>query len=645
MDAIMTNSFHIAFYAVGFVLCGTTLYYMRIQGRSDRLQSRYFLLLVAVLMCNIVSGIVCAFADPFARTSRRAAFLVQLFQFFYFLFHTGLAPVFYQYSLCVVGKYTGKRDRRLWPRFLPFVITELLVVVNPLTGWVYYYDTDYLFHRGWAELLIYLAAGYFIVLTSANLFGSWRSLNQRRRRALLYFILLTVVGVLIQFINIDIKSELVAEALACMGLMLSVELEEDRLDADTGFYNRKALRTDLDSFIHSRGRFFIICLKITNIEVIHRVTGSANIDILSDTLSEFLRSLVPAYQIYHPNPETFLLMVMDENRETAEALAGQACARFERPWTYCGAEFPLHAITMCAGFPDELRGAEDVFFLVDHDVPPAARHRLLLGGDLKFLVRRMDVENAIRRSVEERRFQVYYQPTYYPDGRLYGAEALARLNDEKLGFIPAEEFIPVAEELGLIEDIDDHVLREVCAFLRSGAPEQYGVGPITVNLSVVQCMRPGFVDHIRGIVDSYGIRHERINFEITESVAADDYRLLSDVIGRLKGSGFLFSMGDYGTGYSNMTAMFSLSFDLVKIDKSLLWNALESRQGRIILDSSIRMVRRMGRQILVEGVETREQLALLRELDADYLQGFYFSRPVPRDEFVELLRESAQESL
>ena len=446
---------------------------------------------------------------------------------------------------------------------------------------------------------------------------------------------------LIQFININIKSELVAEALACMGLMLSMEFEEDRLDADTGFHNRTALRSDLDSFIHTRNRFFIICLRINNIDVIHRVTGSANIDILSDTLSEFLRSVVPAYQIYHPNPQTFLLMVMDENRETAETLAGLVCARFEQPWSYRGAEFPLHAITMCAGFPEELQGADDVFFMVDHDVPSAAQHHLLIGSDLKFLVHRMDVENAIRRGVRDNLFRVYYQPTYCLDGRLLGAEALARLNDEKLGFIPAEELIPIAEEMGVIDEIDDHILREVCAFLQGGVPEKYGIGSITVNLSVIECMRPGFVDHIRDIVDSYHIRHEWINFEITESVAANDYRLLSDVIGRLKGDGFLFSMDDYGTGYSNMTSMFSLNFDIVKIDKSLLWNALESQQGRIILETTIRMVRRMGRQILVEGVETQEQLELVREFGVDFLQGFYFSRPVPQEEFIELIRSDA----
>ncbi len=639
MEALSTNSFHIALYSVALLVCATILYYMKIQGRSARPQSKLFLHLTLLLTFNTVSGIICALTEPLALEDRRAAVIMGIFQFFYFLFHAALAPLFYRYSLCVVGKYTGRRDRKLMIWMLPFFITELFVLTNPLTGFVYYYDENLLFHRNWAETLLYLAAAYFLVLTLINLLFSWRSLNDRRRKALLYFVVLTIAGVLIQLFNINVKSELFAEALAIMGVMLSVEFEEDRLDADTGFYNRNALRTDLDSYLYSRSRFYAICLKITNIDIIRRVTGSANATLLSQTISPFLCSVVPSYQIYHPNPETYVLLVLDQERDTATELSKRVSDRFEKPWTYRDTEFPLHAITMYVALPDELRGADDVFFMVDHSVPPTVTGTLLSGRELDFLVHRIDVENAVRRGVDDRLFEVYYQPTYHIDGRLHGAEALVRLNDEKLGFISPEEFVPIAEEMGVIEEIDDFMLREVCAFLQTGTPMACGMDSINVNLSVIQCMRPGFAEHIYSIVDSYHIKRDWINFEITESVAARDYHLLNDVIGSLKDSGFLFSMDDYGTGYSNMTSMFSLGFDVVKLDKSILWGALESEQGRIVLENSIRMIRQMERRILVEGVETAEQLALLRELGVDFLQGFYFSPPVPQDEFVALIQK------
>ena len=640
MEQLTANAFHIALYTVAYLICWTIFYCVKTQGRTDRLQTKLFSAINGILAFNALSGIVRAVVKPYLATLFWAPAVLEAFQFLYFFFHTALAPLFYLYALTVVGKFSGKRDSRLLRLFIPFYVTELLVLTNPITHFVYHYDASYVFHRAWGEALVYAAAVYFFSMTMWNLLFSWRSLTPRRRQALLYFISITLTGVVIQLLFIQVKCELFAEALGMMGLLVSVENEDDIVETDSGFYNRKALRVDLDSRLSFCRTFYVICLKITNTDIIRRVTGSANTDILSNTIADFLQTIVPRYQIYHPNPETFVLLVMDEDRNVAAQLARRVSERFEQPWAYRDTEFPLHAITMYAALPDELHDTDDVFFMVDHSVPRAVTGALLSGSDLDFLVHRMDVENAIRRGVRDRLFQVYYQPTYHLDGRLHGAEALVRLDDEKLGFISPEEFVPIAEQLGVIEEIDDYILREVCAFLQSGVPMECGMDSINVNLSVIQCMRPGFSDHIYGIVDSYNIRRDWINFEITESVAAHDYHLLSDVVGHLKDSGFLFSMDDYGTGYSNMTSMFSLNFDIIKIDKSILWGAMESEQGRIILENSVQMIRQMGRRILVEGVETKEQLELLQELGVDFLQGFYFSQPVPKDDFIKFIRRN-----
>ena len=186
--------------------------------------------------------------------------------------------------------------------------------------------------------------------------------------------------------------------------------------------------------------------------------------------------------------------------------------------------------------------------------------------------------------------------------------------------------------------MDDFVLRSVCEYLSGGEPDQLGLECINVNLSVIQCIQPDFLDHILSIVGSSGVDTSRISFEITESVGAEDYNLLSTLVRQLRRAGFRVCMDDYGTGYSNMLALFSMDFDVIKIDKSILWGAQESELGRVILENSIRMIRQMKRRILVEGVETAAQIELLRQLDVDLLQGFYFSRPVPQSELPERLR-------
>ena len=155
-------------------------------------------------------------------------------------------------------------------------------------------------------------------------------------------------------------------------------------------------------------------------------------------------------------------------------------------------------------------------------------------------------------------------------------------------------------------------------------------------------MKPGFVQSINQEADRYGIDRSRINFEITESVAASDYDQLSQIVSELKRSGFRFSLDDYGTGYSNVMSVFSMDLDIIKIDKSILWTAVDHELGRILLENTVRMIKQMGRKVLVEGIETEAQLDLLRKVGVDYLQGFYFSRPLPKEELLKLLAEEKQ---
>ena len=181
------------------------------------------------------------------------------------------------------------------------------------------------------------------------------------------------------------------------------------------------------------------------------------------------------------------------------------------------------------------------------------------------------------------------------------------------------------------------MLDSVCKFIKTGVPQQNGLSSISVNLSVTQCLRPGFIERINRIVEENGVEKSFINFDIVESIAASDYRILSGVITRLKKDGFMFSIDDYGTGSSNVSAVFSLDMDVIKIDKSLLWNSKKNERGMIILENTIRMIQLMRKKILVEGVETSAQLELLKCLNVNYLQGFYFSKPLPKAAFVELI--------
>lgn len=627
-------------YTAALLICVTGILFTLIHQRTDKLQNKIYIALLTVLSVNCVSEIIPVFTTPSVLTSAAAAATTRVCTFLYFLLHSAMAPLFFLYVLIVCGvDIKGKRKRYILSA-VPAAVTELLVLITPLTDIVYYFDENMVFHRHWGENVIYVSSGLFMVLSIFMLMSSWRALNSKRRTALIYFFFIVIIGLVIQLVNFNIRCELLAEAVALMGVMISIEIEDDRIDAGMGIYNRRALSSDMNTYILSGRKLWLLCLKVTNTDMIKRVTGSDNTDVVSNMVAEYLKTIAPRYYIYSTGPNTFMITLMGDDEQKALSMAETVSKRFEEPWEIGENEIPLRVLLMAADVPERIKTVSEALYMADSPVPKKLDKEILTGTDLDYLLRRAAVEDAVTRGLDQNNFEVFYQPTYHvKDNKLHGAEALIRLRDPEIGNLFPEEFIPIAEQIGLIDEVDDFVLRQVCEFVRSGLPEECGMECINVNLSVLECMQPDFAEHVIGIVEEYGIDKKFINFEITESIAASDYVTLSRVVRILKRQGFRFSMDDYGTGYSNMQSIFRLDFDIVKIDKSILWSAEKGQLGQIILESSVRMIRQMRRKILVEGVETEHQMQMLRDLDIDYAQGFLFSKPVSRKDFIELIQK------
>ena len=634
---MLDYSFSLGVALATLAICAVNLIYTVILGRTDKTQNKIFITILCILMIDAATNIITGYYGSISFQSEHAATMVYISIYAYFVTHTALCPMFYYYVSNI--SFVSTRLSNLKTRIIavPFVITEVMALINPIANWIWSMDEDLTFHREWGEMLIYIAALIYYVLAFIVFIKSWSVISKKRKTALVFFFVLVVIGVMMQLINVNLKVEVLAESIGMTGAMMLIENEDDRMDFGMGFYNRTALSLDISGCLRHNRHLSVIVIKINNYDIIDRLVGNEESHVISDIISDYLKQLVKRYYIYVPSLDTFVLTVYGRNQEKAEALADELSNRLARPWDYKNYNIQLNATIMYAFIPEQIKSTAEMFYMIDCPTPKDSAKKVLKGDSLNYIMRRQAIVGAISRGFTENSYEVYYQPTYHLDGTLHGAEALIRMHDKELGNLYPDEFIPVAEQTGLIDDIDDFVLEEVCKFLKTGISEKYGIDNINVNLSVLQCMRPGFVDNVNQIVDKYGISKKMINFEITESIAADDYGTLGDVIKQLKQGGFMFSMDDYGTGYSNVSAVFSLNLDVVKIDKSLLWCAEKSELGMIILENTIRMIQQMKKLILVEGVETVDQINLLKKLNVDYLQGFYFSKPIPKDEFVKLI--------
>ncbi|MDQ0062318.1 putative bifunctional diguanylate cyclase/phosphodiesterase [Paenibacillus harenae] len=245
------------------------------------------------------------------------------------------------------------------------------------------------------------------------------------------------------------------------------------------------------------------------------------------------------------------------------------------------------------------------------------------------LHRRIDIEASLRPALYMRQFYLAYQPIFrVSDGKMRGFEALIRWKHPELGVISPAEFIPIAEHNGLIVPIGEWVLREACK--RLAGMNNYGLGPliISVNISPVQLQDPTFAQTVLHILDEHDIDYSSIELEITENVTLKHSEKVLSSLSKLRCAGVRIALDDFGTGYSSLVNLKQLPIHCLKIDKSFIREIDLPSAERLIVESLVDLVHKLGLEVIAEGVEYKEQYELLKSWGCDYVQGFLFGKPM-----------------
>ncbi len=244
------------------------------------------------------------------------------------------------------------------------------------------------------------------------------------------------------------------------------------------------------------------------------------------------------------------------------------------------------------------------------------------------------VENDMEKALYNHEFEIYLQPKYDTVREtLSAAEALVRWNHPTEGFVPPGKFIPIFESNGFILQLDDYMLTEVCRLQASWIARNERVVPISVNVSRAHFTKTDLAEHICKIVDFFKVPHSVIELELTESAFFDDKAALLNTVKKLRGAGFKVSMDDFGAGYSSLNTLKELPLDVVKLDAEFFRGKDEMNRGKLIVEETISLAKKLDMQIVAEGIETREQVDFLKQNGCDLIQGFYFAKPLPVQEF------------
>ena len=261
------------------------------------------------------------------------------------------------------------------------------------------------------------------------------------------------------------------------------------------------------------------------------------------------------------------------------------------------------------------------------------------------LLREKAITDAMEKALENGEFLVYYQPKYsLNDDRMSGAEALVRWVHPERGFMNPGEFIPLFEKNGFIPRLDKYIWEQVCIKLREWKEKGYGLLPVSVNISRADVYHLDLADTLLTITQKYGVNPELLHLEITESAYADNPNQIIATVDNLRKLGFIVEMDDFGSGYSSLNMLNQMKIDVLKLDMEFMRNEMTKPSNQSILRFVVSMAHWMNLSVVAEGVESKAQVDRLREIGCDYVQGYYFAKPMPVNEFEDLFKKQKNNS-
>lgn len=617
-----------------------TIYFLISQKGMKRVTNKVLLLFVSIGLISSVFDILSAIAN--SNPEKYSVFIRDLFNYVYLISHNCMPATFLVYILMSMGMYRKFQKWKFVLVLVPLFLVWTLFALNPYMRWIFAYDENGDYYHGKLMIVLYILAFVYMLAGVVHIIVIGKAVSINRRIALVFFVVIGIASVAFQIFYPHMLIELFAQSIGILGIMINTKNEEDTLSSLTGLYNRQAFVDENNIALGNKSNYSIINFKITNLKYYYSLLGLENVNIIIKEIGYWFQKKGKRGTVYYCGDGDFALIMYKAKEGDYERITNEIKEKLSTGWHHEGMDILFNAIISVIKVPENVDTIEKIMLIIDtefenpSDKVAIDKISVIKGEQLGFLQRNIDVEKAILKAIDNRSFQVYYQPIWdSKTKKIHSAEALIRLFDDDLGFIPPDEFIPLSEKNGTIIKIGTFVFEEVCKILSESKIREYGIEFLEVNLSTIQCMHKKLPEIFKSILDKYSIEPSLINLEITESAAINSPEIFTNTIKKLKEMGFTFTMDDYGTGYSNFSYMFDMDFDIIKLDKSILWNADKSESAKIILNNSIRMLKEMHLQIVMEGVETEVQKQHVTDLGCDYCQGYYFSRPIKKEEFIE----------
>jgi EAL domain-containing protein (putative c-di-GMP-specific phosphodiesterase class I) len=614
---------------------------LKIRTIQTNFSRTFYLLLVFTTLTSIFDLAACILQSNPLNYSRILLFANKtLYQLAY---HS--VPVSFFYCIYFTAKKNSRPTRRDAILYnIPFYISMLLVIFNIFVHKVFYFDENNVYHHGPLCFYLYFEAFGYILFSLFYFIKKRKNFPIYQVITIVSYCIIIFISVLIQFTIQNIRIINLILAIAVLISYMALENPAKYEDKDMKLYNKEAFFIKAKDYFDSQTPFYLMKFDFSNLEYFGDYLSNNTYSELTKNISDFFKSIFSKNDLYRYDENTLLIFLRNDHEERNNEII-QIQKRFNSPFK-CGQTeltlsytFHVYNIPHDASKLDELQRCFDKILssAIALESNNEKNIQSIIGNQLK----ETEIIDILDKAISENGFELYFQPIYnISKHKFTAAEALVRLKKTSYTSVDLEPdvFIPFAEKYGMITQIGRIIFNQFCNFLVKNKPWNYGIEYINVNLSPIQSIQPQFMQEYLQIMQNYKISPQYVNFEIINSSSPLQNQAILENMKNLRKHNINFFLDSYGKNSKNIISITQFPFYAVKIDKQMVWTLNSDEKSKIILRETISMIKDLGMDVVAEGIESHAQAIELIKMGCNFLQGFYYSEPLPMLEFMQFIR-------
>lgn len=533
----------------------------------------------------------------------------------------------------VLTDLLNEEKHKLWTKRIRMIIIvqSILVYVLPIGIFA---EGRVVYTYGAAVLAVYASVSVYIIATLITIGRYFKQLNKRRAFAVGLWMFVYICAAIIQFLNNELLLVGFASAMGVLILFVVMENPEANLDRRIGCFNSYALSEYMSKGFEKKRVFSVMEISFDDLDYLEehgifmdQVLRSVVRLVARDTKGKIFKDI-------NSN-----IVVISENADTLRASAEAIYHNFSED-KLLSKNINVILLKNNTSFTSMDELSRFFTFLRQGETKRAEG---VLVADERMIAKYMEkyiVEEQITVALQEDRVEVFFQPIYCnAEKRFTSAEALVRIRQKDGSFLSPGVFIPVAEDNGQIVELGERIFSLVCQSIHDNDLEELGMHYIEVNLSVIQCQMENLAERLIAIANEYQVNPAQINLEITETGVVSARTALLNNMKKLIDEGFTFSLDDFGKGESNLMYVVEMPVSIVKLDYDMSKAYFNMEKARHVVKAVVGMAHELKLKIVAEGIETEDELRTMQEEGIDYIQGYYYSKPIPGKEFITFVKQ------